>query len=198
MQPQQFDETESTVKPSFLVHENPEVRSAATFATLSRLLAAAVSTLDVDQESARRMLTRAVALLESGDPLGRRRRGGLAPWQAQRVVRLIEDGLGRSLTVEEMADAVRLSRSHFSRAFKMTFGVAPQHYIAGRRIERAQELMARGGETLSHIAVACGFCDQAHLSRVFRQITGQSPKNWWRLHDESAMPSEALRASAAA
>ena len=172
------------MKPSFLVQASPEADVAATFATLSGILANAVSTLDIDQDSTRQMLVRAVALLEAGQKETRHRPSGLAPWQAQRIIRLVQEGIGRAVSVEEMADAVRLSRSHFSRAFKTTFGIAPQKYVTARRIERAQKLMSDGENSLSQIAIECGFCDQAHFSRMFRQVTGQSPRIWWRLREE--------------
>ena len=52
-------------------------------------------------------------------------RGGLAPWQARRAEAMIEKNLGEKLLVGALAEAVRLSPSHFRRAFRRTFGVAP-------------------------------------------------------------------------
>jgi transcriptional regulator GlxA family with amidase domain len=44
-----------------------------------------------------------------------------------------------------------------------------------RRIERAQEMLARSNLPLSEIALATGFSDQSHLARLFRQLVGTTP-----------------------
>jgi AraC family transcriptional regulator len=43
------------------------------------------------------------------------------------------------------------------------------------------EMMLETDEALSQIAFACGFSDQAHLSRIFRRTQGISPARWRRL-----------------
>jgi transcriptional regulator GlxA family with amidase domain len=52
-------------------------------------------------------------------------RGGLAPWQVRMVEAHIDGNLDRNIAVEELAGLARLSVSHFGRAFKQSFGVAP-------------------------------------------------------------------------
>lgn len=107
-------------------------------------------------------------------------RGGLAPWQARRVEAVIEKNLGKKLLVGALAEAVRLSPSHFRRAFRHTFGVAPHGYILRRRVDRAKELMQTTNDALADIALACGLADQSHFSTVFRRIECESPKAWRR------------------
>jgi len=88
---------------------------------------------------------------------------------------------------------VRLSAGHFCRAFKRSLGVAPVAYIAGRRVACAQHLMLATDEPLSQIALACGFYDQAHLTRVFRRYAGTSPHDWRRRHRDDRAPVAAPR-----
>jgi AraC family transcriptional regulator len=64
-----------------------------------------------------------------------------------------------------VAAAVRLSPSYFSHAFKESFGQSAKSYIIERRIARAKHLMLTTRDTLAHIALACGFSDQAHFCR---------------------------------
>jgi AraC-like DNA-binding protein len=75
-----------------------------------------------------------------------------------------------------------LSSSHFSRAFKESYSETPHAHIVRRRIERAAKLMLTTDEPLSRIALACGLCDQAHLTKLFRRGTGQPPAAWRRLN----------------
>ena len=154
-------------------------------AILARLLFEAVEALEADAERARASLLRAVALVvEPSVPPPATRRSGLAPWQAQRTVALIDKHLERGTRITELAANVRLSQAHFSRAFKGFFGCSPQQFILERRVERAQELMLTTFCRLCEIAQVCGFADQAHFSRVFRQRVGLSPNAWRRISRE--------------
>jgi AraC-like DNA-binding protein len=107
-------------------------------------------------------------------------RGGLAPWQRRKIDRYIRDHLARSIQIEEIAQHISLSISHFCRAFKETFGDTPHAYLIRLRLEAAQEMMLSTAEPLSQIALACGFSDQAHLSKQFRRQLGDSPSAWRR------------------
>jgi transcriptional regulator GlxA family with amidase domain len=106
----------------------------------------------------------------------------LAPWGVKKLEVFIADNMHRTLNTQTLASLVRLSGSHFTRACKNTFGVTPHALLMRRRIERAQAMMVQTRETLSQIAYACGFADQAHLSRLFRQMTGATPTRWRREH----------------
>jgi AraC-like DNA-binding protein len=107
-------------------------------------------------------------------------RGGLAPWQVRSVTTYIDANLNASLPCEVLARLTDLSVSYFARAFKATFGCSPHVFLMRRRMERAQGLMLKTNAPLAHIALECGFADQAHLSRRFLQFTGESPASWRR------------------
>jgi AraC-like DNA-binding protein len=152
---------------------------------LSRLLGDASAALDRDTGAVRDCLTQAMALL--GQETERRvvtrpLRGGFAPWQEQRVKRHIEVHLDQPIRIAALAEISRLSTGYFSVAFRTTFGSSVQTFLAHRRIERAQILMLSTGQSLADIALASGFCDQAHFCRRFRQITGQTPNVWRRTY----------------
>jgi AraC family transcriptional regulator len=106
--------------------------------------------------------------------------GGLAPWQVRRLTALIEAHLAETLLSADLAAAVRLSTSHFSRAFTRSFGVAPHAYVVERRVAHAKYLIETTDSVLCDVALACGLADQAHLSRTFRRVVGQTPKSWRR------------------
>jgi AraC-like DNA-binding protein len=118
------------------------------------------------------------ATLGSGDREKVLLRGGLAPWQARRVAEYVRENIGTSLRASELSKLVRLSYSHFNRAFKVSFRQTPTSYIMRQRVLLAQEKMLTTAQSLSQVALECGLCDQAHFSRMFRRIVGQSPKLW--------------------
>ncbi len=107
-------------------------------------------------------------------------RGGLAPWQVRRVATYMDGNLADSIRCEDLARMTRLSVSHFMRAFRESFGAPPHAYLMRRRMERAQDLMLDSDTTIGQIALACGFADQSHLTRLFHKIVGESPAAWRR------------------
>lgn len=104
----------------------------------------------------------------------------LAPWQERKVARHVREHLDRPISVQDLARLVGLSASYFSRRFRGSFGVAPRAYVIRCRLERAQTLMSQSLTPLCAIALECGFCDQAHMSRLFHTVTGSTPARWRR------------------
>lgn len=102
----------------------------------------------------------------------------LAPWQAKRAVDFIEENLSETITNDELARLVRLSRSYFATAFKETLGQTPHRYIIGRRMELAKYLLRHSRLSLCDIATDCGLFDQAHLCTLFRKSFGVTPSKW--------------------
>lgn len=163
-----------------------------TLISLHRLRSAVVElstalneTLRDERTSAAARLQRAQAMLHSVDGTSSQHaknptRRGLAPWQVRKVLAHIEANLGTTLRNKDLAAVARLSEYHFNVAFRNSVGEAPHGYIIRRRVERAQGLMLSTEKTLSEIALECGLADQAHFTRLFRSIVGDSPAAWRR------------------
>lgn len=119
------------------------------------------------------------------------RTGGarLLSWQARRVREYIEANLGQRILVSDLSGVIRRTEAHFSRAFKKTFGRSPHAYLMSRRLECAIHLMVTGNTPLSEIALKCGFTDQAHLCKQFRQHRGTTPAAWRRAQENEHPPS---------
>jgi AraC family transcriptional regulator len=113
-------------------------------------------------------------------PVSRPVRGGQAPWQERRAKELLSADLDGGVPLQEVARECRLSVSHFSRAFRRTVGAAPHNWLLTRRIEVAQEKLRESRLSLADVALACGFADQSHLTRVFTRMVGVGPGAWRR------------------
>jgi AraC-like DNA-binding protein len=182
---QSIEAAQSIPPRHYTTYELSSTRSA--LARVTDVLDAALQLWDADRVQARSQVSVAAGLLrgyadypssgakQQPEEGGRR---GLAPWQARKAKEFIDVSLETPIRLKDCASKVRLSSSHFSRAFKATFGMSVCNFIRHRRVERAQQLMLRTSEPLSQIALACGFSDQAQYSRVFRVVTGTSPKLW--------------------
>ena len=107
-------------------------------------------------------------------------RGQLAPWQLRRVTEYFAAHLADDIPLQKVSDLVSLSRSYFSRAFKISTGLAPHQWLLKARIEKAMRLLLETDLPIAQIAVEIGFADQAHLTRTFGRVTGQSPREWQR------------------
>lgn len=138
-----------------------------------------------ERSSAAACLQRAQTMLESVEGISPQHsqnvaRQGLAPWQIRRVLAHIEANLSTPIRNKELAAIARLSTFHFAVAFRNSVGEPPHTHIIRRRVERAQGLMLSTDRSLSDIAVECGLADQAHFTRLFRKIVGESPAAWRR------------------
>lgn len=100
--------------------------------------------------------------------------GKLSAAQLSDVHLWTEARLHTAITVEQMAAHVGLSSSHFARLFRQACGMTPWTYVVNLRLDRAARLLGEG-ESISDVAFGCGFSDQAHLSRRFKQRYGTSP-----------------------
>lgn len=107
-------------------------------------------------------------------------RGGLAAWQMRSVTKHIEEHLGEQISLVTLANLARLSQSHFSRAFKQSFGVPPHEYHIQRRIEKAKSLLAERGASVTDVGFELGYSHTSSFSVAFRKITGQSPRAFRR------------------
>jgi AraC family transcriptional regulator len=107
-------------------------------------------------------------------------RGGLAPWQERRAKELLRENLAANVSLAELAGACRLSASRFSQAFKQTVGCPPHQWLISQRVERAKQLMLNTDQSLAEIALALGFSDQSHFTRVFSRWVKASPSAWRR------------------
>jgi AraC family transcriptional regulator len=112
----------------------------------------------------------------------------LLAWQARKVREYIDGHIGGPVLVADLCALVRRSEAHFSRSFKRSFGESPHSFVVRRRVELAAQFMLTTDDPLSDIALRCGFADQAHLCKKFRQAAGQTPAAWRRRHRSLQVP----------
>ena len=154
--------------------------------SLAKLLESVRKEFDADRQAAKALLVQAASLLrveidrQATDIDPQNKTGGLAAWQVHRLNVFIEARLEQPIRLRELSAISKLSTAYFSRAFKLTFRQTPHAYIVRLRLEKAETLMLTSDLLLSDIAARCGFADQAHLCRLFRQQYAKSPAAWRR------------------
>ncbi|MFW0797155.1 AraC family transcriptional regulator [Gordonia sp. CPCC 205515] len=84
------------------------------------------------------------------------------------------------LELEDLAAVARLSKFHFHRLFRETYGVTPAAYLSQRRIERAQDLLRTTNLTVTEVCMGVGFSSLGSFSSRFREIVGETPSEFQR------------------
>jgi AraC-like DNA-binding protein len=88
---------------------------------------------------------------------------------------LADVGYTEPLGVDDMARVAGLSRAHFSREFRRTFGEPPHTYLLTRRLERAAALLRTTDYSVADICMAVGLQSVGSFTSSFRRAFGMSP-----------------------
>lgn len=88
----------------------------------------------------------------------------------------LQQNYARALARWEMAEGIGVSEDYLSRVFNQELGLSPWDYLNRYRIAQAKEQLRQSHDSISQIAPRVGFPDPAYFSRVFRRLTGLSPR----------------------
>ncbi|MEK7415687.1 MAG: AraC family transcriptional regulator [Planctomycetota bacterium] len=83
--------------------------------------------------------------------------------------------LAETISLDDLARSVGLSRFHFVRAFRSAAGTTPMRWLRHQRLQAARTLLLTTDQPLRSIAARVGFADEFQLSRVFRRDAGKAP-----------------------
>ncbi|WP_394841687.1 AraC family transcriptional regulator [Pendulispora brunnea] len=97
-----------------------------------------------------------------------------------RARELIHDAYGEALTLGQMAKCTGFSQYHFLREFNLAFGMTPRQYLTRVRIDRAKEMLARSGASVTDTCFEIGFSSVGSFSALFSKRTGRSPIQYHR------------------
>ena len=90
------------------------------------------------------------------------------------------------LDLETLAGIAGISKFHFQRLFRSTYGVTPAAYVSQRRVERAQDLLRATNLTVTEVCHIVGFSSLGSFSSRFRELVGESPSEFQRRYAEGA------------
>lgn len=93
-----------------------------------------------------------------------------------KVIRFMEDHLGETVTLDDLANVAQLSRYHFSRTFVRALGVTPMQHLAALRLSEARRLLASTDLAVEDIARLVGHASASHFAQRFRAVMGVSPR----------------------
>ncbi|MEL7447838.1 MAG: helix-turn-helix transcriptional regulator [Pseudomonadota bacterium] len=79
------------------------------------------------------------------------------------------------LAIAEVAKAAAMSRFHFIRQFRAVFGESPSQFRTRERLNRAKQLLALEGASVTDVCMAVGFSSLGSFSALFTRRFGLSP-----------------------
>jgi AraC family transcriptional regulator len=152
-----------------------------TASKLKRLIENPMSNNGLYAEALGIVLAHEITHLSHGKPrIQPHARGRLASWQERILVSYIEEHLAEPISIALLAQLVRLSPFHFSRAFKQSFGVPPHRYHTMQRIEHAKVLLTKPAPSVADVGLSVGFSQTSSFSTTFRRATGMTPLAYHR------------------
>jgi AraC family transcriptional regulator len=98
-------------------------------------------------------------------------------WLAKVLQRLHDDPLAE-LSLPELGRLAGVHPAHLARRFQQAQGMSVGDYRRTLRIRQACRELADGARPIAEIAAGAGFADQSHFARVFKRVTGQTPRDY--------------------
>lgn len=118
------------------------------------------------------------ALIQSSDQARKLPNNRIQEFYIQSTIGFIEEHYMENVTIDDMAAALGLSRSYFSKLFKKLTQRSPQDYLIAYRMNKACELLRSTQMNIGEIAVLVGYSNQFHFSRAFKNSMQMSPNEW--------------------
>ncbi|SMF59216.1 transcriptional regulator, AraC family [Tistlia consotensis] len=105
---------------------------------------------------------------------------GLSRGEVARLEEFIDAHLGDAVALDDLARLLGMGVWTLNRHVRRTLGCSAYALVVERRMARAQRLLRGSDLALKEIAAACGFSDQAHMTRAFRAKLGVTPGQFRR------------------
>lgn len=110
--------------------------------------------------------------------LGSAPAGPRASRECDLVRRYIDNHFKESITLDQLAEMVHISKYYLSHTFRKEFQTSPINYLIARRIQESRFLLRETDHTLSQIAQILGFSSLSYFSQSFRKLEGISPMEY--------------------
>ncbi len=102
-------------------------------------------------------------------------RHGMRNAHLARAIGVLEARMEEPLTPQDLAQTLGISTRQLERLFERYLDTSPKRYITEMRLHRARNLIVQTEQSITDIAMACGFNSTSHFSKVFRAYYGVSP-----------------------
>jgi transcriptional regulator GlxA family with amidase domain len=94
------------------------------------------------------------------------------------VIAFVEENYMEDIKMDKLATLINCSRTQLNRRFQALLHMTPTEFLMALRVQAARRLLATTQKDIADIAYESGFCDQSHLTRRFRILTGETPASY--------------------
>ena len=98
------------------------------------------------------------------------------------VFKYIKENYDKAVSLNDLADLADMCPRYFCRAFADVTGKTPIAYLNYYRIEQAGEKLLMSGDSITDIAISCGFNDMSYFAKIFSRQKGMAPSKYRKLH----------------
>ena len=106
----------------------------------------------------------------------------MTPEKSSRIVKnaaeYISQNFSEDITLATVADHLHVNTSYLSTLFRQVTGMTFKEHLNRVRIEEAARLLSNTDYPVMEIAIACGYKDQSYFTKVFKKMTGLTPKQY--------------------
>lgn len=164
------------VRNVFVAHEEFVTASGGTAAAdLMLHLIATEHGPDLATVVADQMVYNAVREGTAAQRVSLQSRHGMRSEHLTRAIRIMENNIETPLAPWKIAEEIGISTRQLERLFGKYLNTSPKRYIVEMRLHRARNLIVQTEQSITEIAMACGFNSTSHFSKVFRGRFGVSP-----------------------
>ncbi|VDC26656.1 GlxA family transcriptional regulator [Pseudogemmobacter humi] len=102
-------------------------------------------------------------------------RHGMRNQHLMRAIGMMEESIEEPLSPGHIAERLGISTRQLERLFGRCLNSTPRHYFMELRLHRARNLLVQTEQSITEIAMACGFRSTSHFARTFRAFYGKTP-----------------------
>jgi len=103
------------------------------------------------------------------------------PTWVSEVNQILNDQFLDNLTLEYLSKTLNIHPVHLSRDFSKYFSSTLVDYIRKLKVQKSLQLITEKSKDLTSIALECGFSDQSHFTRSFKQVNGINPSEYRKI-----------------
>lgn len=103
----------------------------------------------------------------------------------RRLIRMLEyihENYSERISLDSMATAINISKSEILRSFKDGLDTTPMAYVTQYRLSQAKDFLQNTDESVSQIALRCGFDNSSYFCKVFKSHLGMSPLQFCEMY----------------
>ena len=104
----------------------------------------------------------------------------------KRIALYISNHIGEKITLEEISARFNMAPKYFCRFFKKNFKMTLIEYVNCKKVEQAVSLIGQGKDSITEIAISCGFSNTSYFTRIFKKVTGYTPSQYKFVMGQSA------------